>query len=298
MSANRKHLGVLSDGDSSGMEESSNQKQWRVRSNRNIFAIALVLVFLFIYFDAYFSHHTFSSNGPGDYAAEEASIESESAVEALSRKEERLLPQGCLDKISQEDYGPHRVPPPAGDVTLVCCESTKGALNIAVHPTWAPKGAENFLTMVRTGYFESRVPLMRALKGFLIQFGLSSLQETQKDYETKYLRGKGGLRDDPQWLPEGPPGRENEQGIKRFQKGYLAYAGAGKNSRGTQLIIALEDNAYLGGGSPWEVPWGHLFGETSFKTLGSYYTGYVSTSSLLTLTTQSFTIAYISLLTL
>ena len=42
--------------------------------------------------------------------------------------------------------------------------------------------------------------------------------------------------------------------MKRFQKGYLAYAGAGNNSRGTQLILAYEDNPYLGGGSPWEVP--------------------------------------------
>lgn len=184
------------------------------------------------------------------------------------------LPTGCLTTIPPEDYGPHRVPPPAGDVTLVCCESTQGILNIAVHPTWAPIGAGNFMNMVNSKYFESRVPMMRALKGFLIQFGLSSLPETQKEFETKYLKGKGGLKDDPQWLPEGPPGRQSEDGVRRFKKGYLAYAGAGKNSRGTQLIVALEDNLYLGGGSPWEVPWGHLFGEESFATLAKFYTGY------------------------
>ena len=187
-----------------------------------------------------------------------------------------LLPKGCQSSMPAEDYGPHRVPPPVGDVTLVCCESTKGILNIAVHPTWAPVGAENFLNMVKSKYFESRVPMMRALKGFLIQFGLSSLPTTQKEYEIKYLKGKGGLKDDKQWLPEGPPGRQSEEGVKRFKKGYLAYAGAGKNSRGTQLIVALEDNLYLGGGSPWEVPWGHLFGDESYATLASFYTGYVS----------------------
>jgi hypothetical protein len=42
----------------------------------------------------------------------------------------------------------HIVPPPAGAVTLVCCNTTKGALNIEVHPTWAPIGAERFLHMV------------------------------------------------------------------------------------------------------------------------------------------------------
>lgn len=30
-------------------------------------------------------------------------------------------------------------------------------------------------------------------------------------------------------------------------RGYWAYAGAGKNSRGTQLIMAFQDNQYLGG---------------------------------------------------
>lgn len=42
----------------------------------------------------------------------------------------------------------HIVAPPAGEVTLVCCNTTKGPLNIEVHPTWAPRGAERFLLMV------------------------------------------------------------------------------------------------------------------------------------------------------
>ncbi len=166
------------------------------------------------------------------------------------------------------------MPPPPGLMTLVCCQTTKGPLNIAVHESWAPIGARNFLTMVRDGFFDSQVPLFRAIKGFLVQFGLSSQPEVQKAFETQHLKGKGGLPDDPQWLPAGPPGRENAQGVKRFRKGYLSYAGAGKNSRGTQLFIAFEDNAYLGGGSPWEVPWGMLFGEQSYRTLASLYTGY------------------------
>jgi hypothetical protein len=58
-------------------------------------------------------------------------------------------------------------------------------------------------------------------------------------------------------------------GTARFQKGYLAYAGAGKNSRGTQLIMSFQDNLYLGGGSPWEVPFAQVFGASSFETLGT-----------------------------
>jgi peptidyl-prolyl cis-trans isomerase A (cyclophilin A) len=122
--------------------------------------------------------------------------------------------------------------------------------------------------MVKDNFFSSQVPLFRALKGFLVQFGIAGDPEIHH----RYMK-KGHLKDDPPWLPLGPTGREIN-GIKRFQRGYLAYAGAGKNSRDTQLIMAFQDNQYLGGGSPWEVPWGQLVGERSLKTLSSIYTGY------------------------
>ena len=41
-----------------------------------------------------------------------------------------------------------------------------------------------------------------------------------------------------------------------------------------QLIVALDDNPRLAGGSPWEVPWGEVVGEESFHTLDHIYTGY------------------------
>eukprot|EP01035_Chromulina_nebulosa_P016805 gene16805-22287_t len=110
--------------------------------------------------------------------------------------------------------------------------------------------------MVKTGFFSSKIGLFRAIKDFLVQFGLAGDPKVQRDYESKYLDGKGGLVDDPQWLPEGPPGR-NINGVYRFQAGYISYAGAGKDSRGTQLFIANKDSLYLGGGSPWEVPFGY-----------------------------------------
>jgi len=211
--------------------------------------------------------------------AAEVAATAEAVAEAAGAAAEVVVSPECRTSIERKWHGEHTVEPPAGKINLVCCQTTAGkggVFNIAVHPDWAPIGASNFMTMVRDGYFSpsSRVPLFRALKGFLIQFGLNSVPEMQHTYETTRLSGKGGLKDDPQWLPAGPPGRVNEAGVKRFQKGYLAYAGAGKNSRGTQLILAFEDNAYLGGGSPWEVPWGKLFGEESYNTLLSVYTGY------------------------
>ena len=179
-----------------------------------------------------------------------------------------FIHEQCLDYLPQNPSERHIVPPPPGPVILVCCVSTKGVLNIAVHNAWARQGAARFLDMVRSGFFESRVALFRALKGFLVQFGLAGSKEAQQAFDRK-----GNLRDDPPWLPQGPPGRQIN-GTKRYQKGYLGYAGAGNNSRGTQLIMAFEDNFFLGGGSPWEVPFGQLVGNDSFKTLSEIYTGY------------------------
>jgi peptidyl-prolyl cis-trans isomerase A (cyclophilin A) len=120
---------------------------------------------------------------------------------------------------------------------------------------------------VRSGFFSSEVGLFRALKGFLVQFGLPGYPALLAEYR------KHNLPDDPQWLPPGPPGREIN-GTKRYQRGYMSYAGAGKNSRGTQLIMTFQDNLYLGGGSPWEVPFGQVFGENSFRTIAQIYTKY------------------------
>ena len=180
-------------------------------------------------------------------------------------------PYTSLDQLTPEERFPrqgprHQVDPPAGGrITLVCCQTTKGPWNIAVHGKWAPRGAQRFLQMVRKQYFANKVPLMRCVHNFLCQFGLAGPASKEFDHR---------LPDDPNWLPEGPEHKVNEAGVKRFAQGYLAYAGSGVDSRGVQLIVSLQDNPRLGGGSPWEVPWGELVGTHSFETLSKIYTGY------------------------
>jgi cyclophilin family peptidyl-prolyl cis-trans isomerase len=185
-------------------------------------------------------------------------------------------------------------PPPDTRVTLVCCTTTQGPWNIAVHESWAPLGSARFLEIVRAGYFTRQeprdrqerqereepdadadigdnddryygVPLMRCVHNFLCQFGLAGGRSRQF---------KASIVDDPQWLPEGPEHRSNDAGAKRFARGYMSYAGGGTNSRDNQLFVALRDNGPLGGGSPWEVPWGELVGEHSYQTLDRIYTRY------------------------
>ncbi|KAL7486441.1 hypothetical protein ACHAW6_012045 [Cyclotella cf. meneghiniana] len=166
----------------------------------------------------------------------------------------------------------HIVTPPIDKIpiSLVSCHTTKGFLHIVVHPSWAPLGANRFLRMVNTGYFSSKVALMRCLRNFICQFGIAG----DPTYNIEYNGSGKNLKDDPNWLPEGPSHRTNELEVKRFAKGYLAYAGGGKDSRSNQFIVALNDNERLGGGSPWEVPWGEVVGEESFATLDKIYTGY------------------------
>uniref|UniRef100_A0A7S4EPP0 PPIase cyclophilin-type domain-containing protein n=1 Tax=Pseudo-nitzschia australis TaxID=44445 RepID=A0A7S4EPP0_9STRA len=178
-----------------------------------------------------------------------------------------------LKNLTQEQLYPvagerHMITPPkGGKLSLVCCETTKGNLAMVAHHKWAPIGAKHFIEMVTSKYFDSTVPMMRCIKGFLCQFGLNSDPKVTKKFNKS-------LKDDPNWLPEGPKFRTNADGVQRFAQGYLAYAGAGKNSRGNQLIVSLKANGPLAGGSPWEVPWGELVGKDSFVTLSKIYTGY------------------------
>ena len=181
---------------------------------------------------------------------------------------ESRFTSNCADMLNDIDNTVHIVEPPAGSITFVCCNSTMGFMGIAVHPSWAPLGAKRFLDMVSGGFFSSKVGMFRALKGFLVQFGLAGDPKVQRIWNEQ-----GSLKDDRPWLPQGPVGREIK-GVKRYKRGYIAYAGAGNHSRGTQLIIAFQDNGPLGGGCPWEIPFGQLVGKQSYESLDKIYTGY------------------------
>jgi hypothetical protein len=98
-----------------------------------------------------------------------------------SRRDKQNDAPSCFYKsladVSEDELQPvagqrHMVTPPiGGKLTLVCCETTAGPLSIAVHEQWAPIGAQFFLEMVTTGYFNAGigVPFMRCVKNFLCQ---------------------------------------------------------------------------------------------------------------------------------
>ena len=210
---------------------------------------------------------------PNEDSSNSGSTGASKSLLSLAEQDQAIAtcPYTSLSQLSPEERFPrkgrrHQVDPPQGGrVTLVCCQTTKGPWNIAVHGRWAPRGAQRFLKMVRTNYFSNKVPLMRCVHNFLCQFGLAG--PPSKEFDNR-------LADDPNWLPEGPEHKVNSDGVKRFAQGYFAYAGSGIDSRGAQLIVSIQANPRLGGGSPWEVPWGELVGAHSYETLSKIYTGY------------------------
>lgn len=105
-------------------------------------------------------------------------------------------------------------------------ETTKGAVVLAVHPDWAPLGADRFRELVDAGYF-SDVAFFRVLSGFVAQFGISGKPEESAAWR------KRSIKDDP-------PKASNTRGT-------VTFAMAGPNTRTTQLFINYGDNSRLDG---------------------------------------------------
>ena len=110
---------------------------------------------------------------------------------------------------------------PVPDVFHVKLDTSKGTVDIEVHKDWAPRGAEHFYELVKSGFYDGD-RFFRVVKGFAVQFGISG------DPKVNELWATGTLSDDP----------VKEHNIK----GTVSYAKNGPNARTTQLFINLKDN--------------------------------------------------------
>lgn len=172
---NVRHAGARDTDDVSYLDD-KNEKV----GNRNAKKLAIASLFLLICCVALYYSVDWSS--AADTAArsivpvDTSKFIAEMSASAMPRREfsGNNWPN-CINEIPQPDTRKHIVPPPPGPATLVCCNTTKGTLNIEVHPSWAPLGAERFLHMVNSNFFSTRVGLFRALEGFLVQFGLAGI---------------------------------------------------------------------------------------------------------------------------
>jgi len=110
------------------------------------------------------------------------------------------------------------------DVYRVNLDTSKGPVIIEVHRDWAPRGADHFYSLVKTGFYNGN-RFFRYVRNFIVQFGISG--------EPRLNRLWSNLN-----LPDDPVKQSN-------RKGTVTFATSGPNTRATQLFINLKDNVAL-----------------------------------------------------
>ena len=103
-------------------------------------------------------------------------------------------------------------------------EHETGYFIVEIMPHWAPLGAQRFLEMVESEFFDN-CRFFRALKNFMAQFGIGPDPKS-----SAYWRARP--------IPDDPVRVSNE-------RGYLSFAMAGKNTRSSQIFINFVKNSYL-----------------------------------------------------
>lgn len=134
--------------------------------------------------------------------------------------------------------------------------TTKGIVVIEVNRAWAPKGADRFYALVRSGFFTG-APLFRVIPNFMAQFGISVKADQNKLWESRKL------------MDDRASGHSNTRGTLTF-----ATTGA-PNTRGTQLFVNYKDNAFLD--PQGFMPIGQVV--EGMEVMDQLYTGYGDTAN-------------------
>ncbi|HEY3279742.1 MAG TPA: peptidylprolyl isomerase [Gemmatimonadales bacterium] len=103
-------------------------------------------------------------------------------------------------------------------------ETSQGDFVIAVHRAWAPRGADRFYNLVRSGYYDD-ARFFRVVSGFMVQFGIHGDPQVSAAW-----RGKQ--------IPDDPVRRTNLRGM-------ISFANAGPGTRTTQVFINFGSNDRL-----------------------------------------------------
>jgi peptidyl-prolyl cis-trans isomerase A (cyclophilin A) len=105
-------------------------------------------------------------------------------------------------------------------------ETSAGKFVVEVHRDWAPRGADRFYELVKSGYFDGQ-RFFRVLSGFMAQFGIHG------DPKVSAMWRDRRIADDPVH-------QSNTRGM-------VSFATAGPNTRTTQVFINYGDNSALDG---------------------------------------------------
>eukprot|EP01060_Flectonema_neradi_P008341 TRINITY_DN15961_c0_g1_i1.p1 TRINITY_DN15961_c0_g1~~TRINITY_DN15961_c0_g1_i1.p1 ORF type:complete len:325 (+),score=66.79 TRINITY_DN15961_c0_g1_i1:53-976(+) len=145
--------------------------------------------------------------------------------------------------------------------THVSCSATTGDFLIEMTPERGPIGAQRFLELVEDGFFTD-IPMFRVLPGFLVQYGIPGRMDLKSTWE-KWTSTR--IKDDPHL---------GENNRDKFMKGDMSFAGAGADSRTTQVFVTYRDGTGLGG-ALHEVPFGKVI--KGMENVEAFYSGYGDT---------------------
>lgn len=105
-------------------------------------------------------------------------------------------------------------------------ETSAGNFVIEVHRDWAPRGADRFYELVKSGYFDGQ-RFFRVLSGFMAQFGIHGDPKVSAEWRDRRIA-------------DDPVHQSNTRGM-------VSFATAGPNTRTTQVFINYGDNSALDG---------------------------------------------------
>jgi peptidyl-prolyl cis-trans isomerase A (cyclophilin A) len=112
----------------------------------------------------------------------------------------------------------------APDTYAVKLETTKGEIIIDVTRQWAPRGADRFYTLVKSGFYDD-VAFFRVISNFMAQVGISGDPNQNALWRERRI-------------PDDAPGQSNVRAM-------VTFATSGPNSRTTQFFINFADNSRL-----------------------------------------------------
>src|SRR6516225_8074245 len=102
----------------------------------------------------------------------------------------------------------------APDVFTVNLDTSKGPIAIEVHREWAPIGADQFYSLVKTGFYDGD-RFFRVVRNFVVQFGING------DPKVNRLWSNANLPDDPV--------------TQHNRRSMVTFATARPNTRSTQV---------------------------------------------------------------